>query len=391
MAEVVARQGTGFIVGANFPWIDCGWDFGPPPPGFTRTPARDWGQVERDLRELRALGITVVRWWVLAGGVNYPVGQRIETIATPVRSWLGKQTAWQLASNVALPSLPEGFLSDFARLCQAATNAGVSLLPSLLSFEWFDRVRGASRGRAPLVFGREGEPYRLAIDRFLDAVLDPLLATSRSHRHAIYAWEVVNEPDWVVRGGPLNLSVHKSVAPWHMGALLFLASQRIMHAGFRATVGFKQANPGWVQPYFWDFLKRAEERGSYVHQLHHYPTLVSDRTLAQAQKSPIRAVLVGEFPTGDARALTNERWADPGLREQDPEQYLARRLELIRQKGYGGAFLWASEPAWIKARRVANGGEREPDPRVRWSLRQQLQVRAFSESLGEDGASGGVA
>jgi hypothetical protein len=373
---------TPFVVGANFPWIDCGWDFGEPPPGWQRSPARDFGQVERDLSQLRALGITVVRWFLLAGGVNYPVGQRIDSIASPVTNLLGKQVAWELREGKVLPPLSEAFLRDFSSLCRACGNAGLTLLPSFLSFEWFDHAEAQSRGRRSLVMGRAGEHYQLAIERFLDATLTPLLASAQDQRAHIFAWECINEPDWVVRGGPLNIEVKKTVEPWEMDAFIFLATRRIIQAGYRATVGFKQANPSWVQPYLWTYLRSAAARGEYLHQLHHYPTLISDRRLAPAESSDIQAVCVGEFPTSDEQApLHNYAWADPGLREHDPGEYLFRRLMHIKEQGYAGAFLWDTEPEWIKARRVKNGGELEPDPRVRWTTRQREQVLRFTQSL----------
>ena len=371
-----------FLVGANFPWIDCGWDFGEPPQGWRRSPARDWSAVERDLAVLSALGIGVVRWWLLAGGVNYPVGQSITSIATPQHNLLGKHVAWELKPSVPLPPLSDAFLRDFEALCTACHNTGLTLLPSLLSFEWFDRADGTSRGRRSLVMGREGEHHQLAIERFLDATLALLLEAASRHRQAIYAFECINEPDWVVRGGPLHLEVHKSVEPWEMDAFLFLAARRIMHAGFTATVGFKHAGPAWVQPYLWTFLESAASRGAYLHQLHHYPTLLGERTLPEP-RARMPGTLVGEFPTSDVWApLYNYRWADPGLAERDPERYLEARLTLMRERGYGGAFLWNTEPAWIKARRASRGGKLEPDPRVRWEARQQAQVARFTRTLG---------
>jgi hypothetical protein len=169
-----------------------------------------------------------------------------------------------------------------------------------------------------------------------------------------------------------------------MGAYLFLASQRIMHAGFTATVGFKQARPSWLQPYLWDFFHGASARGQYLHQLHHYPTLFTERRLSPATQGPLGKVLVGEFPSSDERApFSNYSWADAGLSERDPARYLERRLAFMAEQGYLGAFLWASEPEWIKARRVQNGGLFEPDPRVRWTHRQREQVQRFTRTLGD--------
>jgi hypothetical protein len=372
-----ALEARSFALGANFPWIDCGWDFGEPPPGWQRNPAQDWGRVERDLSELSLLGIKIVRWWVLAGGVNYPVGRAISEIAERVSVPL-RGEHWQLKQGARLPRLSDAFLADFEQLCRAANNAGVQLMPSLLSFEWFDRIRPDSRGRSRLVFGKPHADYKAQIEAFLACTLDPLLEVSRSQARAIHAWETINEPDWVTHGGPLNLSVDKTVQDYQMDALLFSATRRIERAGFVATTGFKVARPSWLQPYLWDYLRELAESGRYVHQLHHYPTLLSERTLPLARQSPILPVLVAEFPTSDAWSLQNAPWADRGLSEHLPRLYLERRLELIRDSGYAGALLWATEPAWLQERRVKSGGPYTMDSRTLWSERQRAQVRNFS-------------
>ena len=35
---------------------------------------------DREFESLANAGVEVLRWWVLAGGVNYPVGERIEAV-----------------------------------------------------------------------------------------------------------------------------------------------------------------------------------------------------------------------------------------------------------------------------------------------------------------------
>src|SRR5690606_17836726 len=233
-----------------------------------------------------------------------------------------------------------------------------------------DRYRAPSRGRAPLVFGpRGGEGAQ--VERFLRATLAPLLDVSQSRRDAIYAWEVINEPDWVVRGGPLNPTVKKTVSARDMNGLLRAAVERTIEAGFTATIGFKQTGPRWLFPELRAFLDGAARRGEYMHPLHHYPNVMFQRRLPPASASPRGNVFVGEFPTSNVQSLTNGCWADAGLAENDPERYLERRLALIRAQGYRGAFLWSTEPAWLKERRLARGGEYEADSRVRFGDSQR--------------------
>ena len=65
-----------FFVGLSHPWVRCGHDFGPRPPPWQGVGPTDWGAVEAELRRWReAAGVRWSRWWLLAGGVNYPVGR----------------------------------------------------------------------------------------------------------------------------------------------------------------------------------------------------------------------------------------------------------------------------------------------------------------------------
>lgn len=56
-------------VGVNYPWCNCGWDFGEPP--STWQPRARWRTViSEHLAELRRVGIRVVRWFIVADGLG---------------------------------------------------------------------------------------------------------------------------------------------------------------------------------------------------------------------------------------------------------------------------------------------------------------------------------
>ncbi len=383
-----------FLIGANFPWVDCGHDFGPRPVGWG-TALHPWAQVSEDLRQLRTLGVRVVRWWILAGGVNYPVGGSIEEVANVVRR-RGLTVGYRFKPGESPPALGEAFVRDFEALCMACESAGVQLMPSLLSFEWFMRAKGRSRGRRDLVFGDGMYDQTLAfVARFLDATLEPLLSVTARHLDAIFAWDVINEPDWVVTGGPSNLA-RKLVSAAEMNLLLASAIERIVQSGACATVGFKQLAPAWLAPQTVRLMQNQASQGRYVHQLHHYPTLVTDRKLPPVSASPIRPCIVGEFPSAQGSRFggllsgslhpTNWVFGDREARdsERDPHAYLRGRLSLIQQRGYDGAFVWATPPAWLQRRdSLARGNRPSSDVRVTWGDRQREQVRAFASAQGE--------
>lgn len=416
-----------FIVGANMPWGRfCGHDFGARPYGWGDG-RQDFRELERELRALRALGVTVVRWFVLASGVSYPnrpldsvrqantrglFPQAIDDFAHRVAVPFGARAAalWRRAISPTLVQpaeaerdfewlwnegptpLNDAFVADFLALCRACRAAGVRLIPSLLSFEWFQAidpkikgVNGGARGR--LILGPHGNARVQAhVHAFLDATLDRLLdATTRafgpahSADHPIFAWESINEPDWVTEGGPRLLAAPaQPVRALEMNTLLQAFRERVTAAGYAHTIGFKQLRPAWLDSTLHRTLVNDGDR--YWHQAHHYPTagvgrlfeqtLATNRTLP-AKPSEFSQCLIGEFPSArgqrSVRSLDNWTWGDDELArsEHDPLSYLRARWELMRERGYQGAILWSAKPGRL-------------DTRSHWSAETQRQTAAFA-------------
>jgi len=356
-----------FALGINFPWVTCGHDFGPRPPEWSGSPPTDWAAVEAELAEMRGLGLGLVRWWVLAGGVNLPAGAPPASVARRVpfdepwprwrRPWVrlrrDRPERWE--PRGPLPALPRRFLDDFERLLRACASAGVRLVPSLLSFELFlpieDQGGPTSGGRGAFALGDR----RAA---FLDATLEPLLEVSERHRDTLAAFEVANEPGWALSAGGRG-SRHGEHPPWvdahALTELLVDGVRRIARRDLRATIGFGHPSPRWLAPSARTTLRRVADRGAYVHQRHHYPRGDRGRALPPASESPIHPCWLGELATSRAG-----RWGDAGLAEDDPSRYLERRLALVRDRGYDAALLWAGR---------ANDGS------VRWDAQTKAQVR----------------
>ncbi len=391
-------------LGLNLPWIDCGHDFGRRPPpwnGGDASPVRDWPALGRELAEWRrALGVEVVRFWVLAAGVNYPVGvdpREHFALASlePEAALLGRGASWLRAALVRatwerserfvlgattdLPPLTDAFLRDFEALFTVAAEAGVRLMPSLCSFELFHPVERQgtgvfSRGRGALVFGDEGDDAQ-QIERFFDATLEPLLDIAGRHPGALEAFEVINEPDWSTEGGPLHgrfegrkvRIMPKTVRAPMMGRFLERGVERIIERGLRASVGFKLADPQWLDPAIRKRLATLGARGDYLHQVHHYPSLYEPWRLRPHDALPIRPCIVGEMPTKQARALgVSHGWWRERLRDlpraADPNAFLERRLEIAEALGYPLALLWAAKSG---------------DEMTAWTPRERAQVGRF--------------
>lgn len=366
-----------FLLGINFPWLTCGHDFGPRPPEWSNESRTDWGAVEAELRELRELGLTLIRWWVLAGGVNLPVGAPASSIATrvpfdepwpphlrpSVRERPRYPERWEL--HAALPPLPRQFLDDFEQLLEACARAEVRLVPSLVSFELFlpieDQGGPTSGGRSAFVLGGQQAA-------FFDATLEPLLEVCERYRHALAAFEVANEPGWTLApdGQSERYGPHP---PWvsapDLTEFLIDGVRRIARRDLRATIGFSVPQPRWLPPSARTTLRRIADRGAYVHQRHHYPRERTDR-LPPATDGAVQPCWLGEMPTSPA-----VRWPDEGLAEGDETRFLERRLNLARERGYEAALVWASHAT---------------DQAVRWDTREKVQVRRAARCGGRPAA-----
>ncbi|MEM7155246.1 MAG: hypothetical protein AAF799_20525 [Myxococcota bacterium] len=361
-----------FVLGVNYPWTGngtravsgggsvtssrCGWDFGVGPTPWwsaTRHPVpRDWSSVHAKLQQLRQLGISVIRFWILADGINYPqVDWHPHATATGL---LTRRLV--LKPGVAPPPLHADFIEDFVGLCQACISAEMKIIPSLISFEWFKELneRGdgtTSQGRGELIFGPDGSGR--FINPFLDATLTPLLHASRRVRDAIFAWEVINEPDWAIR--------HDHVSPDDMSRFIRAALYRIHGLNFRSTIGFLSHNPSWISAPLRRLLQTASRRGQYWHQFHHYPGYSLPSRLPAYDRLPFRPCMIGEFATDvpDPR----EAWGDCRPTEGNRNRYLYHRLEFLEQRSnYPMAFLWALN---------SNDGKTE------WGTNQVNQIRAY--------------
>lgn len=395
-----------FIVGANMPWWSSGHDFGFHPHGWGDTRPR-WDEVEQQLRILSEIGITVVRWFILGAGVSYPCRasatarqpnatglypQAIDDYAKRVFVYVpeadkkrvrpGEPFEWHL--TYPLPPLSWEFIEDFLQLCRLCQTCSLQLLPSLISFEWFklpfDKGKGIyGGGRRALIFDNPKSDLVASVNTFLDATLQPLIAAVTKEfgpKHPIFAWESINEPDWVTQGGATLLEhTHHPVPAADMNLFLAAFRERVLAAGFDHSIGFKQLAPGFLAPQLRELLISDGDR--YWHQAHHFPTIGLDRlfenTLATNRKlarkpHDYKRCLVGEFSTARATDLTivdNYIWGDKELRitERKEDMYLYARWELIRDRGYDGALAW---------------GVKSTDSRSNWSLNSQQQTRDFA-------------
>ena len=306
-------------VGVNYPWFDYGWDFGLGPPAWrgARTTPRCFEQVDGHLDRFRGLGISVVRWFILGDGLTYGTG-----VDAP-RLDQSSAGDWRFEP----PSLDAQFVGHFEELLDrfartaTADAPAIQLLPVLIDFHFCDRgVRAVEEvdPSDPLATREDpGWVKQGRVDaiqdpakrsRFLTAVLDPLLRVSVRHPDVIYAWELINEPDWVTKGWYPHPFGNPPVPEVAMREFLEDGKQRIRAAGFRPTIGF-----GSIRT-----LRRAGVTAE-INQFHYYPN--GRVGLEEHRFDPRFPGIVGEFATaatdvwpdldGEAQAIADRTDVPP--------------------------------------------------------------------------------
>ena len=340
-------------VGVNYPWFDYGWDFGLAPAGWRggRDTPRWYGALDDHLRHFQELRIRVVRWFLLGDGLTYGVGD-----AAPAPDASGE---WRFSPSPLSRQFLDHFEELISRFAAASTNGGqpIQLLPVLIDFhfcepgtrpvEIVDPLNPAVMVEDP-GWVKQGRADALTDEskrtRFLDAVLDPLLVASRRAPAVIYAWELINEPDWVTKGWQPNPFASMPVSKVAMRGFLEDGKHRIRAAGFRPTIGFASIRT---------YLRSAIT--TEINQFHYYPD--GRRTLERYTFDPMFPGIIGEFATA-----ATDVWPDL----PPTEQTVLSRLRLARDRGYPLAIPWSF---------------RAHDRHTQWSPDVERDIRTFTEGL----------
>lgn len=336
----------------NYPWFSYGWDFGPAPAGWRSGTEPDWIlPLGQQLQHLAAIGISVVRWFILGDGLSYGTGTEAPKLD---RSAARNRVGWRFDP----PALATEFREHFEALLQsfAAQCAGprpVRLLPVLADYKFCEpgawpvaRQDAALRQGVPdegWVKGGRLEAITANRLRFIEQVLRPLLRLASSYRDAIYAWDVVNEPEWVTNGWHPDRKNDHPVNGSDMHAFLEDSMSAIRQAGFKSTVGFSMIE-----------TIRHSHLYADINQFHHYTN--GTRPLAPNPFDPRNPTILGEFATSTAE----DTW--PELRQRS--QRVLERLKLAERQGYALALAWSFQAA---------------DRHTSWSLQTENDIEYFTQ------------
>jgi hypothetical protein len=295
-------------MGANLPWLRYGGDFGAnawnPAGGVAAAGRRD--ELRRHLRELKARGVVVIRWFLFCDG---RAGIRFTPAGNPL-------------------SADERLFADMDAALEALAGEGLQAIFVLLDFLWFDEAKEVNGvqlgGRSRIVT----LPHRQ--QRFLRRVLRPLFERY-GRSPAILAWDIVNEAEWATRGwggGIIGPSVSFSAMRRFIKRVTRLVHRHTRHL---ATVGLGNAAG----------LPLVRGLGLDFYQVHWYDRWQEMAPLEQpVQDLDVdRPILLGEFPTKGA--------------SRPPLAIVAA----AQRSGYCGALGWS----WLADDEFSGMNGRRPD------------------------------
>jgi hypothetical protein len=284
------RELDRFVIGVNLPWIGYGTDIGAsgwfPDGGLARS-SDALDKLDRTFAALSRDGIHVVRVFLLCDA----------------------RSGMRFAEDGIPRGIDEAVFPDIDALLATAQRHQIGLMPVLFDFHLCGprkMVNGVQLGgRARLV--TDGEARSVLVDR----VLRPI-AERYGRDETVVAWDVMNEPEWCIRRGPLG---------WR-AAVSFDALQRFLgeavacfqrHTRQPVTIGCAGT---WA-------LDLVTPLGLDFYQVHWY-----DRFGWPALTRPVaelglgdRPVILGEFAGRSAR--------------------IGEILDAAKRAGYEGALVWS--------------------------------------------------
>jgi hypothetical protein len=294
---VLAYPPRAFVTGANLPWGRYGCDFGANAwqleGGLRANGTRE--RISKALWLVSDCGGTIVRWFVLCDG---RAGLRFDEELGRVR-------------------LDSSCLADLETALDLAEAAGVRLVLSLFDFHWClpaREVRGVQLGGR-----RRWWTHRDRRMALLERVVAPVVERLSAHP-ALWAWEVMNEPEWVTwrLGGrdPRTCLSGARMREWLRDAVQVIRSS----AQARLTVGSATR----------EGLALVDDLALDFRQVHWYDRLAPLGPWTDVKGCDSSPLLLGEFPSRGSHLSVEAV------------------LDVAQRAGYLGALAWSmlAEDAW---------------------------------------------
>lgn len=307
------RPDPTFFLAVNYPWLAYAADFGRSPWGhFGISQGQSRSIVAADFAAIRSCGVSVVRWFLLGDGRS------------------------GIRSENGVPTGPDDLLfADVAAALDVASQSHLLVCFSIFDFPWLQ-----TPGAQPQSENRAGHfPVRRALqfaggrEALLERILIPLFREFRGHP-ALFAWEIVNEPEWAIPEFQRAPNATLSFADAHA---FFEEIAQAIHdesGGVPATLG--SARLEWVRAW--------NEIGLDLLEAHYYPQAENDQPSGLAAQlaglADLSPLWIGELP---ARAPSS------------PNYSLRAALTACRAAGLAGAGVWRWRPPEVHGSDVAFG------------------------------------
>ncbi len=308
-----------WLNGINVPWVNWS-DFDTPWGGNNY----DASAFEAAFTKYEADGINAVRVWVHCKGEGSPL----------------------LDSSGAVTGVSAVFWSNLDDMLQRAADHGLYIMPALFSF---DVLKSTKTSNYPY---QSAECFRKLItsaantQTYVDSVLVPLVERYEDDPHLL-AWEICNEPEWMVEGGDdidaANQVSWEQLQRFHAQ----LAAAVNAHAVTPVTTGAASLKWNWDNPsgsevnrWSDDALQaQYDDPDAYLdwYQVHFYDWMIGQGWHYNPYvKGPDqwgigdRPVIIGETPGTDVDKL-------------DFSMTLTEMYEAALARGYAGVFAWSDQ------------------------------------------------
>jgi hypothetical protein len=311
-----------FLLGINYPWLNYGTDFG----------TNNWGhsglsepnqraQLDHDFSDLQQHGFRVVRWFLFCDG----------------------RSGIQTNPDGTVKGIDPYVFKDLDVAVQMAYKHHIMIVFVLFDFSLVQPVAtGADSGSAPVQMGGHPDFVSKPCIRqtLLDNVVKPVLQRYGKNG-AIVSWEVINEPEWVMRTPGSH--AHEIAEPDMVEFVRQVA--QLVHQNTAQAVTLGSANRKWL--HLWTNV------GLDYFQFHHYPSMEWSQpyNLPAAALGLDKPVLIGEFPS------------------QGSKRSVSSYLDLALQNGYAGAFPWS-----YRAQDKYSNGQSARDQVSQWIAQHKVAL-----------------
>jgi hypothetical protein len=256
------------------------------------------------------------------------------------------RAAPSFAPDGSVTGIDDSFYRDFDALLRVAARHGVFLMPVLLDFGWCAHARTVSGVR----LGGHANVIRDAAKRqtFLENALEPLIERYGKHP-AIFAWDICNEPEWIIDGIPSGLRQDLEVVTLdEMRGFVQSCAEYVHRLSPTHLVTLGSARRMWLA--LWSGLHLD------LYQFHWYDKFHREEPFPWRPYDELgldKPCMIGEVPTANTR-ITRQQF-----------------ITAAQEGGYSGLLFWSygardpfSNLCWTQRRRdispPATGGPKLP-------------------------------